>query len=63
MTSRRDMRPANWARTVARLRRYMAELETYGVKVIEPFDFDTPPERRIANTSNVVHTEPTAVGL
>lgn len=47
----RDMTAANWARTLARLRRNMAELRDYGVRVSEPEGFDIPPERRIANTS------------
>jgi hypothetical protein len=45
------MRPANWARTVLRLRRNALELIEYDFQVIEPDSLDVPPERRIANTS------------
>lgn len=46
------MRPANWARTVARLRRNAQELREYDFEVREPANLEAPPERRIANTSN-----------
>ena len=51
MGSWRDMRPANWARTVARLRRAAAELREHGFEVIEPVGLEKLPEQRIAHTS------------
>jgi hypothetical protein len=51
MTGSRDTRPANWAKTVVRLRRAMAELRQYGCEVIEPEGLDIPPHRRIAKPS------------
>ena len=47
----RDMAAPNWARTLARLRRNIAELRSYDCEVSEPDGFAVPPERRIANTS------------
>jgi hypothetical protein len=40
------MRPANWARTVTRLRKNAEELKRYDFQVIEPDSLDVPPERR-----------------
>jgi hypothetical protein len=54
MTGWRDTRPANWAKTVARLRRNMEELRRYGITgMTEPEDFEIPPHRRIAEPSTV----------
>jgi hypothetical protein len=41
-----DLTRARWARTLARLRRNMAELREYDVQVIEPPNMDTPPALR-----------------
>jgi predicted RNase H-like HicB family nuclease len=48
MTGWRDTRPANWAKTVRRLRRNAEELITYGFKVVEPEDLEIPAHQRIA---------------
>lgn len=45
------MRPASWARTVARLRRNAQELREHDFEVTEPESLETPPERRIGHTS------------
>jgi hypothetical protein len=42
----RDMSAPNWARTLARLRRNIQELRAHDVQVIEPPDFELPPNRR-----------------
>lgn len=47
----RDMTAPNWKRTVTRARRLIEELRALDVECREPDNFDTPPERRIANTS------------
>jgi hypothetical protein len=46
------MRPANWARTVARLRTNAQELREHDFEVKEPDSLETPPERRSGNTSD-----------
>jgi len=47
MTGHRDTRPANWKKTVRRLRRNMEELREFGITgMTEPDDFDTPPHLR-----------------
>lgn len=51
MATTRDMTAPNWKRTVKRLRRLAKEFESRGCRIIWPDDFDTPPDRRIANTS------------
>lgn len=51
MGSPRDNRPANWAKTVKRLRRAMTELREQGCEVVEPVGFETPPHLRIAKPS------------
>lgn len=48
MTGWRDTRPANWAKTVTRLRRLAEELRDAGFKVIEPEGLEIPPHQRIA---------------
>ena len=48
----RDMRPANWKRTVNRLRKNAEELKSFDFQVVEPDSLDIPPERRIGNTSS-----------
>lgn len=53
MTGWRDTRPANWAKTVVRLRRMAQELRNAGFKVIEPEDLEIPPFQRIAEPSPV----------
>jgi hypothetical protein len=40
------MEPANWARTLPRLERNIAELEELGCRVVRPPDFQLPPSRR-----------------
>lgn len=47
----RDMTAPNWKRTVTRLRNLAEELRAFDFEVREPDNFETPPERRIANTS------------
>jgi hypothetical protein len=42
----RDMTAPNWARTLARLRRYAEELKAYDFQVKEPRNADVPPEWR-----------------
>lgn len=42
----RDMDAANWARTLARLRRNIEELRSYDCQVTEPPNFDRPPSAR-----------------
>jgi len=42
----RDMEPANWARTLPRLERNIAELRELGCQVTLPPDFRLPPSRR-----------------
>lgn len=54
MTGTRDTRPASWRRTVNRLRHLAEILRDHGFEVREPADLDTPPFRRIANTSTDV---------
>jgi len=47
----RDMTVPTWKRTAKRLRRLAEELKSYDFEIREPDNFDTPPDRRIANTS------------
>ena len=56
MTGWRDTRPANWAKTVARLRRTAAELRDHGFKVIEPESLEIPPHQRLTISSSVSNT-------
>lgn len=42
------MTAPNWARTVRRARRLMADLRTLDIQCIEPPNFETPPSRRYA---------------
>lgn len=51
MTGPRDTRPANWAKTVTRLRKAATDLREHGFKVVEPEDLDIPPHLRIAKPS------------
>ena len=51
MTGWRDTRPANWKKTVRRLRRNMEELRGYGCTVVEPEGLDIPPHQRIDEPS------------
>jgi hypothetical protein len=44
----KDMSAPNWARTLARLRRLAEELRRNDFEVIEPPNFDTPPDKRYA---------------
>jgi hypothetical protein len=53
MTGHRDTRPANWKKTVVRLRRAAQELQVHGFKVVEPEDLEIPPHQRIAEPSTV----------
>jgi hypothetical protein len=53
MTGHRDTRPANWKKTVRRLRRNAAELLDHGFKVVEPEDFEIPPHLRLTEPSTV----------
>ncbi len=53
MTGWRDTRPANWAKTVTRLRRAAQELRDHGFKVVEPEDLEIPLHQRIAEPSTV----------
>lgn len=46
----RDMTAPNWKRTLSRLRRNIQELREHDCQVVEPPNFDTPPDRRIART-------------
>lgn len=47
----RDTTVPTWTRRVARLRRLAEELKAEDFEVREPDNLDTPPGRRIANTS------------
>jgi hypothetical protein len=40
------MTAANWARTYARLQRYILELREQGCQVLEPANFETAPALR-----------------
>lgn len=42
----RDMRPANWGRTMKRLRSNIAELEKLGAKIELPENFGIHPDLR-----------------
>lgn len=55
MPGTRDMTVPNWKRSVNKARRLIAELREIDqdIQVIEPPNFETPPSRRIANTSHV----------
>ena len=56
MTGWRDTRPANWAKTVTRLRRMADELIEYGFKVVEPEGLEIPPHQRLTEPSPVSNT-------
>lgn len=47
----RDMTAPNWRRTVAAARRKAEELRALDFEIREPANFETPPSRRVANTS------------
>lgn len=52
MTGWRDTRPANWKKTVTRLRRLADELREQGwTGMTEPEDLEIPPHLRIAKPS------------
>ncbi len=53
MTGWRDTRPANWKKTIKRLRRNIAELRAHGCEVTEPEDFEIPPHLRLTEPSTV----------
>lgn len=49
-----NMDAANWARTLARLRRNIEELRSYDCQVIEPPSFDRPPSTRGLRAGGIV---------
>lgn len=57
MTGWRDTRPANWAKTVTRLRKQAEDLRAHGWPVpAEPEDLKIPPHLRLTEPSPVSNT-------